>query len=952
VGILILLLALGREITPGISPQLPCYFKNLTNAGVPNTWHLLLEINMIQQNWRLLLVVAVILGLVFLNSLVSLYVDWLWFNELQYPVLFLKGLLTRITLAFLLGALFLAVLLANLLLARRFSSTPSLYFSQSLFELPQFANAKPLIQKATIVIAILFSFIIGQWSGNAWDLWLRFQNSIACGTQDPLFQRDLGFYLFELPFYKFLYQYAFALLVFSALLSVATYLFEGALALSGRGLQLQIGTKPRTHLAVIGTLFFLLFALKYRLGMFDLLYSERGILYGAGYTDIKAHLPALQVMTVLSLVAALLVLWSILRQQWRPGLAGIVLLVGGSLIGTQILPALIQRFEVVPNEISKERPYIESSIQYTRQAYNIDKVQEKEFPSLETLTPALLKKNELTLQNIRLWDHRPLLRTFSQLQVIRPYYDFVDVDNDRYLIDGKYRQVSLSSRELSSAKLPSRIWINEHLTFTHGYGLCLSPVNQITSEGLPQFFIKDLPPVSSTNLRVTRPGIYYGELTDSYCFVKTREKEFDYPSGTENVTTEYQGQGGIPVTGFLRKLMFSLYFREQNILLSREITGESRILFDRNLLTRVKKLMPFLLFDQDPYMVIDDKGEMYWILDAYTASDRYPYSHPVRRGINYLRNSVKITMDAYHGTVRMYLSDPSDPLIQVYGKIFPGVFRPMEEMPSDLRRHLRYPEDLFTLQAQIYATYHMKDPQVFYNKEDLWRMPTLSRQEGESIVEPYYTIMKLPQSEGGEEFLLMTPFAPANRENMIAWMAARCDAPHYGELVVYNFPKQRLVFGPAQIASRMNQDTEISRQLSLWNQKGSTVINGSLLVIPVEQSILYVQPLYLAAEQAGSLPELKRIIVAYGDKIAMEETFEQSLSRIFEGAAFDAPPRQAGAPAQTAAAGIKPATQLLEEAVRQYEQAQEALKQGNWAGYGEEIKKLGQTLRELKRTEK
>jgi hypothetical protein len=904
---------------------------------------------MIKKNWRFLLVLLVILGFVFLHSSVSLYVDWLWFNELQYPVLFLKVLLTRITLSFLLGAVFLAILLVNLFLARRFSTTPIAYYSQGLFDLPQFANMKGVVQKAVIAIAFLLSFIIGQWSGNAWNLWLQFQNSIACGTKDPLFSRDIGFYLFELPFYKFLYQYALALLIFSLLISLATYLFEGAVALSGRGLQLQIGAKPRIHLAILGALFFLLFALKYRLGMFELLYSERGILFGAGYADIKAHLPALQVLTWLSLLAALLVLWSILRQKWRPALVGVALMIGGSLLGTQILPAIIQRFEVVPNEISKERPYIELSIQYTRQAYNLEKVQEKEFPALESLTPALLKKNELTLQNIRLWDHRPLLRTFSQLQVIRPYYDFVDVDNDRYLIDGKYRQVSLSPRELSSAKLPSRIWINEHLTFTHGYGLCLSPVNQITAEGLPHFFIKDLPPVSSTNLRVTRPGIYYGELTDSYCFIKTREKEFDYPSGTENVITPYQGQGGISMAGFLRKLLFSLYFREQNILLSSEITGDSRILFDRNILTRVNKLMPFLQYDKDPYMVINDKGEMYWILDAYTVSDRFPYSHPVRDGINYLRNSVKITIDAYHGRVMMYLSDPTDPLIQVYAKIFPGVFHPLEEMPSDLRRHLRYPEDLFTIQAQIYATYHMKEPQVFYNKEDLWRMPTLSRQEGEVIVEPYYTIMKLPQSDGGEEFLLMTPFAPANRENMIAWMAARCDAPHYGELVVYNFPKQRLVFGPAQIASRMNQDTEISRQLTLWNQKGSMVINGSLLVIPVEESILYIQPLYLAADQAGSLPELKRIIVAYGDKIAMEETLEQSLVRIFEGASFSLPARQPGELPRPAAEGTKSAAQLLEEAVQQYGRAQESLKQGNWAGYGEEIKKLGETLRELKR---
>jgi uncharacterized membrane protein (UPF0182 family) len=647
------------------------------------------------------------------------------------------------------------------------------------------------------------------------------------------------------------------------------------------------------------------------------------------------------------MVSALLVLLSAFRRSYRLVLWGVALLILTSVVGTGLYPEIIQRLEVAPNEISMEKPYIELGINFTRTAYGIDFVQQEGFPALESLDREALKRNDLTLQNIRLWDHRPLLQTYRQLQVIRSYYDFVDVDNDRYVIDGKYRQVSLSPREIASDKLPSRIWINEHLTYTHGYGLCLGPVNQISREGLPQLMIKDIPPAAFTNITVTHPQIYYGEITDSYCFVNTRSKEFDYPSGDENVYTEYRGSGGIPVKDFFRKLLFSCRFKEPKIILSSDITGNSRLMFDRAISERIRKLVPFLRYDHDPYMVISESGQLYWMMDGYTTGENFPYSLPTEGVGNYIRNSVKITVDAYNGIVRFYVSDPRDPIIQVYARIFPEVFQPLEAMPKDLRKHIRYPEDLFTLQAGIYATYHMTDPQVFYNKEDLWHIPALSKHNGESVVEPYYTIMKLNTKDAREEFILMTPFTPASRENMIAWMAARCDEPNYGKLIVYNFPKQRLVYGPSQIGSRINQDTQISQQLTLWSQKGSRVENGSLLVIPIEDSILYIQPLYLAAEQAGNIPELKRIIVAYGNTIAMEENLELSLARIFGGGPL-VPKEGSVQPIPSSTREEVSYKALAEQASESYRRAQERLRNGDWAGYGDELRKLEQTLKTLK----
>lgn len=900
---------------------------------------------MIRKNWQILIPLLLLLLFSFSNAIVTFWTDWLWFKETGYPVLFTRSFWAEVWLTGAFGALFFVGVYGNSLLARSLARQTPHRFVETLVEIPQLDMLRSGLRWILLGGALVLAYLVGRWGGGQWDVYLRQQNAVPFGISDPLFGRDIGFYFFTLPYYRFLYSFAMVLLVFSFVASLLVYLAEGGVWITPRGPELA--RKARVHLFSLAAMFLLLWGVHYRLELFDLLFSDRGIVSGASYADVHAEMPALKLLMYLSAAAALLVLLSGFSQKYRLAWIGIGGLVVVSLIGRRAIPELTQRFQVAPNEISMETPYLAQEIKYTRLAYGIDQVQELEFPALENLSAEAIKKNELTLQNIRLWDHRPLLRTYSQLQVIRTYYDFVDVDNDRYLIDGKSRQVSLSPRELSSERLPSRTWINEHLTYTHGYGLCLGPVNQISKEGLPEFLVKDIPPVATSSIQVKRPQIYYGEKTNSYCFVKTREKEFDYPSGDENVYTEYSGSGGIPVQGLWRKLLFSFRFREPKIVLSAAITPESRLMFERSIPGRLTKAAPFLTFDEDPYMVVSEDGRLFWMMDGYTSSRYFPYSRPTARLGNYIRNSVKVTVDAYNGTIRFFISDPKDPIILAYAKIYPGVFQPLDAMPADLRRHIRYPEDLFRIQANIYATYHMTDPQVFYNKEDLWRIPTAATTaEGDTPLEPYYTVMKLSGTSDREEFILMSPFAPARRENMIAWMAARCDEPNYGQLVVYNFPKQRLVYGPSQIVSRVNQDARISQQLTLWDRSGSRVLRGSLLVIPVQDSVLYIQPLYLASSQEGSLPELKRIIVAYGNNIAMEETLELSLGRIFGGAPVGTPTSIAAPQPSQQTAGLS-LKALIEEASAHYERAQSALRQGNWQGYGEELKRLEEVLKRL-----
>jgi uncharacterized membrane protein (UPF0182 family) len=875
---------------------------------------------------------------------VPLYTDWLWFQEVGYTQVFLTVLTLR-------GWLFLGVGLAvflflygNLSLAARTAPPDVLWELEDRLGLPGRVVLEPLIRRLLIPVLAVISFLSGARGSGAWETVLTYFNGGPFGVADPLFNRDLAFYVFRLPFWSLLYGWAMLLLVGAFVLTLALYVLQRSLVLTAGGPRLAGGA--RAHLLILGAALLALRGAGFWLDRFELLFSPRGVVYGASYTDVNASLPVLWILTGLALLCAATCLFQLVRPGWRYLLVGLLGLGAVWVGGLGLYPAMVQRFRVTPNELVVERPYIAHNVRMTRQAYGLDHIEEKDFPAEENLTSGALEQNNLTIKNIRLWDHRPLLTTYAQLQEIRTYYKFMGVDVDRYTINGEYRQTMLSTRELSYRHLPSRIWINEHLTYTHGYGVVMGPVNRVSPEGLPEFFIKDIPPVSTSPIQVARPEIYYGEIANDYVFVRSRSQELDYPRGDQNVYTRYAGQGGIPAGSFLTKVVFAIRFGEIKILLSDDLTGESRIMIYRQIAERAQKIAPFIRFDRDPYMVAGADGRLVWLIDGYTVSNRYPYSEPARGVGNYIRNSVKATVDAYHGTVTFYLADPSDPLIKAYARAFPGLLRPLDAMPADLRAHLRYPEDLFTIQARMYATYHMTDPQVFYNKEDLWSIPRRAIEGQDREMEPYYTIMRLA-GERREEFILLILFNPSRRDNMIAWLAARSDPPNYGRLVAYTFPKQKLVYGPRQIDARIDQDPIISQQLTLWGQRGSTVIRGSLLAIPIDRSLIYVQPLYLAASEQGALPELRRVIVAYGNQIAMEPSLEASLSRIFGGRprAEDATARAVPSPTPGVLAGLR---ELAQRAWEAWSRAQEALRRGDWAGYGEEQRRLEEALRRLR----
>jgi hypothetical protein len=887
---------------------------------------------------------AIFVLLFFFRQAIDLYSDWLWFQEVGYSAVFTTIIFTKTAIGLASGVLLGLLLYVNLHIAA--SPPRRLRYSaqENVIELPPVELFDPLFKRLLIPGVLLVGIMAAPQASTKWEQFLLFLNSTAFNLQDPQYGLDLGFYVFRLPALSAVYHWLIFALGFSLVATAAVYLLYRGIEYGPRGIFFSDGA--RRHLLLLLALLLALKAAGYYLDAFELLYSSGGAAFGAGYADIHANLPALRVLAFLALGVAALCVVQVFRDGYRAVVIGLGALAVVHAIGLNLYPSLLQRFRVTPNEIVAERPFIERSIKFTRFAFGLDVIDSQEFPAEENLTAQDLRRNESTIDNIRLWDHRPLLATYAQLQEIRPYYKFVDVDNDRYVIDGTYRQVMLSARELSHQHLQSRNWINEHLTFTHGHGVVFGPVNQVTSAGLPEFFIQDIPPVATASLKVTRPEIYFGELANDYILVQTASQELDYPSGDQNVYTKYQGRGGVAIGSLWRRLIFSAHHATFRILLSRDLTAESRILYNRKVQDRVKKIAPFIDFDRDAYLVIAQDGRLFWIIDGYTTSDRVPYSEPLQRqGPNYIRNPVKAVVDAYHGTVDFYLSDPKDPIMQAFMKIFPGLVKPMAAMPEDLRSHVRYPQELFSIQAHAYATYHVQDPQVFFNKEDILSIPRQRLDGRESDMEPYYTIMRLP-GESKEEFVLLLPFTPNRRDNMRAWLAARSDGPHYGKLTALEFPKAKLTYGPKQIDARIDQDTFISQQLTLWSQAGSQVIRGSLLAIPIEKSLLYVQPLYLAAAQ-GSLPELKRVIVAFGNRIAMEETMEQSLQRV-----FGAKPASGAAPAATAVGPPASGGQrnLAAQAWDRYQRAQSFLKQGNWNGYGEELKKLEALLKEMQTT--
>ena len=907
---------------------------------------------------RLSLALVLLALFVMLPSVAELYTEWLWFGEVGYQGVFLKSLTARglVGLAAFLAAF--TVLFVNLRFAVRRARRPFVVFTGGGNLQPVVLERRHLGLLALAISGLVALFVAGVTSSQ-WITVLQYLDATPFGEADPLFGRDAGFYVFTLPFLDLVRLGLQSVVVLSLAGAAGAYILAGEITLDQT--VVRVAPAARQHLLLLTAAIFTLFAWGAYLDMPRLLTTPAGIVHGASWADVMVRLPVFRVMMAVSTLAAGAALYAAFASTTWPVVAAVGVYVV-AWVGGGAAAALVQQLVVIPDEQQKEAPYIAHNIAGTRTAFDLDAVEERQVSGDALLTADDIENNAETINNVRLWDHEPLLDTFGQIQEIRTYYEFASVDNDRYMIDGEYRQTMVSGRELNSDNLPNRSWVNERLQYTHGFGVALGPVNQVTSEGLPVLFIQDLPPTSETDLRVDQPSVYFGELSNDYVLVNTNTDEFHYPQGDDNVSNRYDGTGGIELGSLFRRLLFSLRFRAYEILVSGQLNADSLIIYHRNISERVVNIAPFLQYDADPYLVIAD-GRLFWMRDAYTVTDSYPYSTPVAEGINYIRNSVKIVIDAYNGDTTFYLAEPDDPIGVTLGQIFPGWLQPLDAMPESLRSHIRYPEGIFSLQTAMYSTFHMTNPAVFYNGEDEWEVPVIDNEQ----MEPYYTIMRLPGEERAE-FIQMLPFTPRGKNNLAAWIVARSDGEHYGKMLVFQFPKQKLVFGPSQVVARINQDQEISPQITLWNQQGSEVIQGTLLVIPIEEALLYIRPLYLRAS-GGRIPELTRVVVAYQDQIVMEETLDLALDRLFRHAPSE--PRSVpasvlltdaaagvGAAAATAALEVAAAesapsalTTLADEAQDHYARAIDAQRDGNWALYGAEIARLGEILQELQENE-
>jgi uncharacterized membrane protein (UPF0182 family) len=893
---------------------------------------------------------VVIISLILLGVADTFLVDFLWFSSLGYREVFdriVGAQLTIFAAVWLLGFVAIAASgFAAIGPARdrerlRVVRRPDEMTEVNLPELLRAFSDRIPWRVLVIVGAAVLAILPANGEAGGWDVYLKALYGVPFHLSDRSFGHDVGFYVFKLPLLESFRDLYLLILFFAAAVGVGIHWMRGSLDF--RESPPKISNSATAHISVLLGFFFLQRAFSYWLSRFGLLFHTNGVVYGLRYVDHVLWQPALWLLVALSIVAAALCFSNVASHGVRLPVIAFVIVFGPSLLLSFIEP-VIERLFVKPDELRIEKPYLTANIEMTRAAYKLENIDVRPFAGKGALTRASLQTDQATMTNIRLWDPRPLIATYKQLQEIRLYYDFVDVDIDRYKIGGSYTQVMLSPREMNIGLLPdnAQTWVNQHLKFTHGSGLVMSPVNEKDSEGLPVFDIKNIPPESNVGFKVDNPAIYFGDEPDNYAVVDSATPEFDYPKGADNVFSFYKGAGGIPISGLVRRALFSFFFRDINLLVTENIVAQSKIMIRRNIISRLSYLAPFLRLDSDPYVALLN-GRLVWIVDAYTTSDHYPYSQDID-GLNYIRNSVKAVIDAYNGSTTLYIADPEDPVIQTWQKIFPVMFKPMSAMSDELRAHIRYPEYFFQAQAAIYRTYHMKDPQVFYNREDQWDFPKENYAGTTGPMQPYYVIMRLP-GEAHEEYMLMLPMAPNGRDNMIAWMAARCDGADYGHLFEYAFSKDSLFYGPYQIQARINQNPEISRQLSLWNQMGSKVILGNLIVIPVEDSLLYVEPLYIRAEN-GQLPELQRVIASSGDQVVMGDTLPTTLASLFtahEGAA----PVIAEVPARPPSSGgvAPPPTQVsTSAAATHYNRALKALGAGNWTEFGSEMQQLGQDL--------
>jgi uncharacterized protein len=868
------------------------------------------------------------------GPLVGFLTETQWYQALGLADVYLTRV--KIELLLFLGSLVVAFLFGagNVLLAVRVRSGPSLR---------AVGIRRPYLRSAPgalgLAAAALIALVLSAGAGGQWESFALFQNSRPGGVTEPVFGLDVSFYLLVLPFLHAVLNWTLGLVFLTALLVGLIYTWRGDT------FDLRLTPRALGHLSALLAVLALVLAASTYVGRYDLLYGHDSVIWGAGYADLHGRIQVAVVRAVVGvLLAAALVANVRIRRLWIP-IAAASVWIGLSILGG-IYPALVQRIVVAPAELSQEQPYIKREIDFTRRAFGLDQVSTQGFGGDSSLTAQQTSDDRATVDNLRLWDFRPLQDTYSQLQTIRTYYTFHDIDLDRYTLDGKYQQLNISARELDSNRLPApaQTWVNQKLQYTHGYGVAASPVSAVVGEGLPDYVAHDIPPAGP--LKIDKPDIYFGELTDEYVLAPSAVKEFDYPQGGDNVYTSYAGTHGVRMDGTARAL-WALRTGDFNLLISSQIQDRTQMLFRRDIMDRVQAIAPFLSYDQDPYIVVAN-GRLYWVLDGYTSASTYPYSQQEADGENYIRNSVKVVVDAYEGTADFYVLDTKDPIIRAYQGTFPTLFKPIDSMPAGIRAHLRVPEQLFTIQASVYRTYHITDPQVFYNREDVWdfAFEQTSPASNPTQLQPYYLLMRLP-GQPSAEYLLFLPFTPRGKQNMIAWLAVRNDPPHYGQMIAYALSKDKVIFGPQQISNRINQTPAVSRDFTLLNQSGSSVLQGNLLVVPIGDTFLYFEPIFLKATTGTGLPELKKVILADKDSVAYADSLQAGLQQLLGQAppptggttSGSSPPPSGGTSAQVA--------QLAQQALQHYNAAQAALKNGDLAGYASEMAQVSQLLQQI-----
>lgn len=943
-----------------MSEPFPLQDNEVIDVGPPKRWR-----------WRRWLIAAIILVLIILSRGLAVYLSAAWFASLGFSEVYWYIFKLKI------GLFVVFFLLTTLILRAAFWLLERAFASAKIEKRTFIVNNQPIqfsperfIRPLGWILAVMFGLFYGLAMKSAWQAFALYFNQAPAGTVDPIFQKPLGFYLFSLPLYDLISSWLLTL-GFVALCAAVVYSLltapQAALKTAGRVPK----QKSLSAISLALAAFLVLLAWQVYLSRFPYLWEEHQTFSGVTFAEAKYLLPALYLVCIALLLAALIaVINAFTKQRLRILLAALSLPLLVYIVGVFIVPAYVTSFIVKPNELGRETPYIEHNIAWTRRAFGLEQVELREFQAENSIEALNLSANRPTLDNIRLWDWKALQDTLKQVQAIRTYYDFPDVDVDRYNLGGSARQMMIAAREIDVNKLPesSRNWINEKLIYTHGYGVTMNTSNEFTPEGMPRFIVSDMPVQSTANeVKVTRPEIYYGQETNTDVYVKTRQKEFDFPQGETNTYTSYTGSGGIPIGGRPRRTLLAWALGDLSKLpFSDDVNSESRVLIHRNIREMVNGLAPFLIYDNDPYIVINNEGRLFWMMDAFTESATYPYSrhHDIGgNSVNYIRNSVKVVIDAYNGTTHFYVFDSQDPLIATYRTTFPTLFTDVSQMPADLRAHVRYPETLIRVQGEVYSLYHTQNAKVFFQREDVWNVAQQigiddQGKKQPQPIDPYFVLMQLPGEQTNNEFVLILPFTPAGRNNMIGWMAGRCDGEHYGKLLIYNFPKSRLIDGPLQIEARIDQNSQLSSQFTLWNQQGSHVLRGHLLVIPIGRSLLYIEPVYLKAE-SSPMPELRLVVLAIQDKLGYGQTFSEAMNSLF-GELGPHPAPQPGepqkgqsttspAPPTPAAVPVQDVQELINKAVQEFDEYQRLTSQGKLGEAGQKLEQHKRTLEELKR---